>query len=121
MIDFLASISRKLYWAKTAILILGICLTSLFTFVVVRTDLFDSDIYLIPSMLGSIWAWLFLFLISSFVKVPGTPSKEIGFFKRLKVKFKRVFYWLLCIVFAILSITVVVMSFRLIMIWQGKY
>ena len=93
VIDSLASISRKLYWAKSAIFIVGVVLTSFFAFILIRSDLFESDIYLIPSILGSVWAWLFLFLVTSFTNVPNVPDTELGFFKRLKIRLKRFLFY----------------------------
>jgi hypothetical protein len=84
MINTLELISKQFHWAKPIILILGFGFFNLFIASIFRLGGINNDVYLIPSLLGTIWAGLFFILISTFQFIPAKPTKDTAFFSKIK-------------------------------------
>jgi len=81
----------------------------------------DDDVYMMPSILGLLWASLFFILVSSFAVIPEKPAAATRFFARMKIRLKRGAYHLLAITFLVLSLAVVAMSIRMLGIWMREF
>ena len=121
MIETLESISKKLRWTKPLVLIIGLICFILFFAAIFELKGLNSDIYLIPSVLGVAWAALFFFLLSTFPYVPAKPNKDEKYFAKLKIRVKRVLYHLLSVIFIVLTIAVIIVSFKLLSIWHTDF
>lgn len=121
MIEALAELSKRIYWAKPVAYLMGFGFFSLFAYAVFSTNANETDIYLIPSVLGVIWSLLFISIVSIFPYVPSKPSSDEKFFKKLKVRFKRAIYHLLGLLFLILTIAVILLSLKMFGIWRADY
>ncbi len=121
MIESLKRLSSKLRWCRAFILFIGFGFFLLFLGSVLNVKGIESDIYLIPSLLGFVWSLLLFLLVSIFPYVPPKPSKKERFFKKIKIKFKRFFYYTLAIMFLAITFTVLYVTFKLSGIWRGSY
>ena len=117
MIETLQTIAKKLQRTKPLILIVALLFSGLFLATLSGVDGIGNDAYLIPSVLGVIWAALLFVLISVFPYVPAKPDKGLGFFARLKIRIKRGLYSIFGVFMIVLTIAVVLISSRMLVIW----
>jgi hypothetical protein len=121
MLKTLSVISLKLYKLKPFVVLfgslcLGVCVLSLLNF-----DYFKSEILGIPSLLGGLWSALFLIFLSAFSTVPPVPESDVKFFSKIKMRLLRGTYYLLGIIFIMLTLIVIVISFKFSGIWRAEY
>lgn len=121
MLKTLSAISLKLYRLKPFVVLfgslcLGVCVLSLLNF-----SYFKSDILLIPSLLGGLWSALFFILLSAFITVPPVPGSDVKFFAKIKMRLLRGTYYLLGTTFIVLTLVVIVISFKFSGIWRAEY
>ncbi len=121
MLSTLGSLSRLLRWTKPVVLLLGIASFSLFIATLFQLAGIETDIYLMPSVLGVLWSLLFFFLLSTFPHVPPKPDKELSWFKRLKVRLQRGIYYLLGTLFIILTLAAIRITFSMLGIWGDTF
>ena len=117
MIDYLSAVSVKLRWLKPLSFVLAIGAFSLFGYVVLSEPSASKDVYLIPSVVALLWALVAMSMLSLFPYVPAKPSKDIGFFKKIKVRITRFFYQIASLIFIALSSATIWFSVRLLHIW----
>ncbi|MBV1879138.1 MAG: hypothetical protein KUG79_15965 [Pseudomonadales bacterium] len=120
MIEMLGAISTKLRWAKVLVCLLGVCFFGLFVSSIFNVPATNSDEYLLPSVVGVIWSALFFLLIATFSNIPSKPLKQDKFFVKLKVRIKRSGYHVLGVIFVVLTIAVLMLSFKMFGIWHAQ-
>ena len=121
MIDIFAELSKRIYWVKPIAYVMGVGFVGLFGYAIIFRNAGDTDVFLIPSVLGVIWSLLLISIITVFPNVPSKPSSDDKFFKRLKIRLKRGMYHLLGILLLILSITIILLSLKTFGIWRADY
>ena len=121
MIENISVLSRKLYWFKPFTYLIGVGFLCLFIYTLLVSDSSAQDVYLIPSIVGILWCLIFNILITLFRVVPSKPDAKAKLFVKLKARLDRGIYYLFALIFIVLSIAVLVMSFRLFGIWRGTY
>lgn len=121
MLDSLILLSSKLRWSKPLVLLLGIIFTGVFAASILDIGRFESEIYIIPSLVGMLWSVLFFVLINTFPYVPPKPTKDLSFFTRLKIRFQRFIYTILGLAILILTIAVLILSLKMFSIWRSAF
>ena len=121
MIETLANFSSKLNWMKPLIILLGLGFFALSCATVLGVQGIDSDVYLVPSVLAVIWSMLVLFMISTFPHVPPKPDKDIRLLMRFRIRLKRGIYYLLGLVFLVITLALLMLSFKLFGIWRADF
>ena len=121
MIDIFAELSKRIYWVKPIAYVVVIGFTGLFGYAIVFRDAGDTDVFLIPSILGVLWSLLLISITSIFPNVPTIPSSDDKFFNRIKIRLKRGIYYILGLLFVILSIAIIFLSLKMFGIWRGDY
>ena len=121
MIESLVGLSKRLFWMKPIIFLIGIGFFGLFLYTLLSTNAIEKDVYLIPSVLGTIWSLLFMSLVSMFSNVPSKPVPSEVFFTKLKIRFKRGLYHCLGALFIVLTIAVIVLSIKMFGVWRADY
>ncbi len=121
MIGTLGSVSRTLQWAKPLTLLLGFVSFCVFFCTIFELAGFTTDIYLMPSVLGTLWSANLHFLISTFHRVPAKPTKELKWFRRLKIRLQRAVYYLLGLLFITLTLSALRTSFSMLGIWRDAF
>jgi hypothetical protein len=121
VLKILSVISLKLYKLKPFVMLfgslcLGVCVLSLLNF-----GYFKSEILLIPSLLGGLWSALFSILLSAFCVVPPVPGSDVKFFAKIKMRLLRGIYYLLGTTFIVLTLVVILISFKFSGIWRAEY
>ncbi len=121
MIDALEIVAKRFRWSKPLVFMIGLVFLSVFLGSIFGLRGLESDIYLIPSILGIIWSAQFFFLVSTFPSIPPRPTKGTKFFARVKVRVKRGMYHVLGVVFILLTIAVVLLSFKMVGVWRADF
>ena len=95
-IDKLNILVNKLQWFKPISILLAIGFAALAGFIVfTNTGIAQNDKYLLPSAVGMVWSILVYGVLTSFAVIPAEPDMSLSWFKRVKIRFVRGYYWLL--------------------------
>ncbi|TQV72153.1 hypothetical protein FLL45_18200 [Aliikangiella marina] len=121
MLNFFSRLSLKLGWTKGLAILFGSGFLALLGFSILNENTKESDVYIIPSIMGFIWSMLLYSIAQLFPNVPAIPDPSEKILKRLKVRIKRGFYHILSILFVMISIAAILLSIRMFLIWLGIY
>jgi hypothetical protein len=119
VLDFLSRLSIKLQPLRKLSYVLG----AIFITVII-SQLFQKpaqlhqvdNSYTILSFVSCIWLLLFNILILTFKEVPSVNKVTSGIISRFKIKVQRAFYHLLALLFVGLSLTIIILTIRLLRI-----
>jgi fatty acid desaturase len=120
MLEKLSLISSRLYRLKPFVALFGFLCFVLFLFSLLNLDYFNSDLLLIPSLLGGLWSALYFILLSFFILIPSRPDNEENFFKKIKIRLLRGIYYFFGAVFILLSLAVLILSIKLFSVWSAQ-
>ena len=81
----------------------------------------ESDRFLIPSIVGLLWAISTYSFIVTFRSVPEKSNISLKFFSKLKRNINRGWYWFIGIVFLGTTVAVMFVTYRLVSIWLRDY
>ncbi|MGO4894268.1 hypothetical protein [Flavobacterium sp. W21_SRS_FM6] len=121
MIEKLQVVSIKLRWTKPFIAVLALASFGLFVACLFKVIDSADDKLLIPSLMSFLWSGLLFGLITWFPAVSPKADKAERVVVRIKVFFNRLCFFVLGIVFFVLSTTLLIISFRLIRVWLTEY
>ena len=111
----IAQLLRPLKWVSLFGLVVSVIA---FTFSVIEAHL---DRYIIPSVVGGMWAMLMFAFISGFQVIPARPPDGGSISERMTAQIARGAYWLLAILTGAASLGAVVLTFRLLVIWSSEH
>ena len=121
MIDQLGRIAQTLQFLRIPTIVVGIASLIVLTVVIFTSQTHEDDIYLIPSIVGLLWAVTTYSFLTGFNSVPHKAEHSWKFFRRVKRNLIRTWYWLLAITFLGTSILAMFVTFRIASIWVGDY
>jgi hypothetical protein len=121
MIEKLQVLSKRIYWLKPLVLLAGAGFLGLFIYTLFGGNDISKDVYLMPSILGVIWALLFSSFTTIFPHAPSKPDKNEKFFRKIIIWLKRGFYYALALLFIALTIAVIFLSFKMFGVWRSDY
>jgi len=117
MIERLQRIATTLRRFRLLILVLGIVSAGVFSLSLFQNPWLDGDVWLIPSLVALCWSLTLLSLTLLFINIPPRAEKSDGWRKRLSVFIRRGLLWDLALLFVILSLTVLLLSYQLLRTW----
>ncbi|WP_293760154.1 hypothetical protein [uncultured Paraglaciecola sp.] len=117
MLETLSFISSKLQWLRPVVMLFGLIFLGLFCSSLFDIGHFIEEVYLIPSLAGLIWSVLFFILINAFENIPIKPDRKFAFFSKMKYWFVRLGYKILSVIFLLMSVAGLILSFRLFSVW----
>lgn len=79
------------------------------------------DRYIIPSVVGGMWAMLLFAFITGFQVIPARVQDGGSITERMTAQIARGAYWVLAILTGAASLGAVIMTFRLIVIWSSEH
>lgn len=81
----------------------------------------DSQLgrYVIPSVVGGLWAVLLFAFITGFQVIPDVTPADNSVYEQLKTRIARAAYWMLAILTGAASLGALVATFRLMAIWSS--
>ncbi len=121
MIDYLSASSKNLLWLKPLLLLTTGAAFIVFGYVMLFVDGTEKDIYLIPCIVSVLWSLICWLILSFFPNVPSRVSKQQRFTVRIKNTIVRGIYYLILLVFFILSVLVLVLTFKLLNVWRIEF
>lgn len=116
MLDKLKSIAVKTKPLRPLFALAAICGFVTFVTTLFKLTAYVHESYLIPSAVSTLWAMFAWVMISSFQSIPDV-NPSLSVVKRLKVRFLRLFFYLLAIGFLILSAFICLVTFRMLGVW----
>ncbi|MDE1463455.1 hypothetical protein [Spartinivicinus poritis] len=121
MIDKLKRAAQATQFLRfPSVVIGGICFLSA-TYIFLTSRSHETDFLLIPSLAGLLWAISTHCFIATFCAVPEATKEKLGFFKKIKYKLKRTWYWVIGLLFLSTSALLILMTFRIFSYWMRSY
>ena len=121
ILEGLQSYANKFRLLKPFALIILVVSLAAAVIIIIKSHSHQDDLFLIPSLLGLVWALNCLGLLYTFPEIPRKSKKEDRFLLKLKLKLKRLWYWILGLLFIFTSIALLIISIRLMGIWFRDY
>lgn len=121
MIDHLSTFSKKIVWLLPLFLVATAFSFIVFGYVVFIEKGTNSEIYIIPSIIGLLWSLICSLLLSVFPYVPPKPDKHQRLFQRVKIHLIRGSYHLGALCLCTISVTLVLLTLRLFNVWRVDY
>ncbi|KZX59818.1 hypothetical protein A3712_03590 [Vibrio sp. HI00D65] len=116
MLDKLKSLSVKTRPILPLFILIAFAGFAVFIATLLQLSDVVGESYLIPSGVTALWALAAWVMFSSFQHVPElTPS--LGFFKRMKVRLVRLFFYLITLGFIGLSGFILFVTLRMLSVW----
>jgi len=117
MLDKLQRIAQSIQFFLVPSIGIGVgCLLAATTIIFTSTT-HEGDHYLIPALVGLVWALSVYAFIVTFRNIPARKSEGIGFFQKLKRSIVRGWYWVVGVVFIATTFSAIFITYRLISIW----
>jgi hypothetical protein len=117
MLETLSSISSRLRWLRPVVVLSGLIFLGLFCSSLFDIGHFVEEVYLIPGLAGFIWSVLFFILLNAFENIPIKPNRKFAFFSKIKYWFVRLGYRILLVIFLLMTVAGLILSFRLFSVW----
>lgn len=121
MIDQLRVFSRKVVWLRPLFFLTTAAAIIVFAYVVFIENAADKEVYIIPCIVGVLWSLVCLLLLSAFPHVPPKPEVQQRFYKRLKIRLARGCYYIVSLIFVMLSVSALLLTFRLLNVWRADF
>jgi hypothetical protein len=122
MIDTFQKIATRIRPLRYAAVALGLaCLAALAFMVLVAPPSGEQNRYLMPAMVGFVWALSAYGFIDTFQAVPGKADRSRGFLARAGLFLYRGWFWFLAILFSASTLAALLLTFKLGAFWLGKY
>jgi hypothetical protein len=121
MIDRLSAFAQKTVWLKPLFFIAAAAACIVFGYVVLIADGAEKDVYIIPSMVVVLWSLVCLLLLSFFPHVPPRPDTRLRASQRLKIRLARGLYHLGAWLFCLLSVSVVLLTIKMLNVWRADF
>ena len=115
MIDKLAVVARFMSPAKQLFAVMSVVSLGFFVYYLVFSKTSAEGVF-IPPIVFFIWSYSAWAYINMFVGVP-ILGDNLGFFKRLKVRFMRSFYWVVSLLFILSSLGVIFVTNKIVHVW----
>jgi hypothetical protein len=121
MLETLQGIARR--WQRTRpLLLLGALLALAAALRVLLTSSSQAeDIYLIPALLLFLWCLMLHAFLSLFAQVPPPAVTALPWRQRMVARSRRAFHYLFLLLFALLSLGLLLASWQLAGAWRMMY
>jgi len=122
MIDKLRSLALKIQWLKPVTLVIGLAAITLIAYLLIaKAGSSQYDHLHIPSVIALLWAGVTYWLLYTFPGVPEKPGRELGFFKRLGINFKRGCFFVLAVLAIAITAGSLMITIRGLSVWLQSY
>lgn len=105
------AINKASYWVWLGLILsVAFCAYVIFS----NSDFIHPDnellVFVVP-----LWFLAMLTLKSYFIEISPRPDKDAGLFKRLWIRLKRLFSWIIALVFSLASIAIAYLTYKALM------
>lgn len=117
MIDKFQGIARLIRFLQLPSIAAGlICLFSIL-FILITSGSREGDRYLIPCILGLLWAMSLYSFIATFDSIPRKEKQTLKVLGKLKHKITRGWYWFIGLLFLGSTAGAVFLTYRMLSVW----
>lgn len=120
MLEFLQSLAQPIAWLARPALVLAALAGAVFVLSVLNIA-GVSDAATIPAVAICIWGLAIHSFCATFVQVPKPADTDERSLLRVKKTFIRAAYWLIGALTIAVNVTMLYMTFRLVLIWLSTY
>jgi uncharacterized membrane protein len=121
LIDTLQKFATRMQPIRLPLLLLSGFFLVVLLYLIVTSTTHSGDLFLVPAIIGLLWSLSGYAFILNFRSVPRWSEGARGFFKRLKLRLLRFWYWLLAALFLGTTLALLLISLRLIRVWMQDY
>jgi hypothetical protein len=121
LIDTLQRFAARTQPLRSWLLLLSGIFFLALLYTVVTSTTHSGDLFLVPAIIGLLWSLSSYAFILNFRSVPRWNKEENGFFKRLKLRLSRLWYWVLASLFFGTTLALLLVSIRLVRVWMQDY
>lgn len=121
MIDKLGKIAHALQLLRLPAIVVGFACLGAMMVIIFKSTSLEEDFYLIPSIIGVLWAVTTYIFLAGFGSVPPKAKQSWKLIRRVKRRLVRTWYLLLAITFLGTSILAITVTCRMISIWVRDY
>lgn len=121
MIEKLNRIAQSIRFLYLPSIFIGLVSLASVIIIILSSGSHDGNRFLIPSIVGFLWSVSAYSFIGAFCSIPEGVSKELGFFKRLKHRIHRVWYWLIGVLFLCTNIVLILFTIKIIRVWLKDF
>lgn len=116
--NFLVRLARRLQFVKPLAYGMGMASFGLLLYLVFVLESATRENYVIPVTLAMIWSLLVGVLVTLFPNMPGPADSSDSLVHRIKRGVARIFFYGLAVVFVVTTFVVLLLSLKMIGIWQ---
>ncbi len=118
MINLLRDITRQLQWLKPIAILMVFLSSGLCVYILLATSgIAKDDYYLLPSAVILLWAIMLNIFLYGFPHAPEAVNQSHGFFRRIKIRIQRLFYFVLALICLVLTAAVAFYTYKFLSIW----
>lgn len=121
MIDRLRTTARTIAGLAVPSLVLAGAFFAYAVYIVFTSTSHAEDRHLFPSILACLWALSLYGFIETFQYVPQALTDSPGWFRRVKRRLSRLWYWLIAMAFLATSAAILVLTLRTLSVWFAEY
>ena len=121
MIDKFRRVSQSIQILRLPVIGIGFTCLAMTMFIVLSTDRNFGEEFLIPSVVGILWAMSTYAFIVTFRSVPEKADNSLGLFGRLGRYVHRGWYWVISVVFVVTTIAAIYFTNSVISVWLRDY
>lgn len=121
MIDRFQRIAQTIQWLRLPSVTLGLGCLAAIVVIIFTSASHEEDRFLIPAFIGLLWAISTYSFVTTFRAVPEQAGKGMGFFRRLKRRLHRAWYWSIGLLFIATTLSIMFLSYRMVAIWFRDY
>ena len=121
MIDKLQRIAQAIQILRLPSIAVGLISLASMVVIMFISKSHESDRFLLPSIVGLLWAISTYSFLVTFRSVPEKANKSLKFFSKLKRIIYRGWYWFLGVVFLGTTVAVMFVTYRMVSIWLRDY
>ena len=121
MINKLQRIAQAIQILRLPSISVGLISLASIVVIIFISESHEGDRFIIPSLVGLLWAMSTYSFIVTFRSVPEKASKKMRFFRKLKHNINRGWYWFISVVFLGATVAVILVTYRMVSIWLRDY
>jgi hypothetical protein len=121
MIDKLQRISRTIQILRLPAIAVGLICLATAILIILSNNSNDGDRFLIPSVVGVLWAMSTYTFIVTFRSVPEKADNSMSIFGKFRRHVQRGWYWAISVIFIGTTVTAIYFTNSMLSIWLRDY
>ena len=110
-------VADRLYSFRAVFLLSAACFTGGIIYCFIFIPAIEQNQFVMPSFLALLWSLMLYTLLVFTQNKPQYANEKLSLINNIKFKIKRFIYSLFTVVFLVLTLAVVIVTFRLFIVW----